>query len=182
VLVSWNADPDGNWGDGGGGAHTYEVIRDGASLQSGIAYGATELTDNTAVQGTEYLYTVRYWNCGGLFSETAGAAAADEDSTPSTPDAPTITEADSCAQTGLWISWDTDPDATAYDLRIDGGTVITDVTGPYLHDPTDSESHTYEVRARNLDCTGEWSTATIYSDEIGLFCDGFESGDTSGWM
>ncbi len=78
VHVTWDSDPDGTWGDGSGMAsHTYEVLRDGTPLQSDIAYGTTELTDTTGEPGVEYLYTVRYWNCGGLYAETAGATAAD---------------------------------------------------------------------------------------------------------
>ena len=181
ILVNWDANPDGNWGDDGG-THTYEVMRDGSSMQSGIAYGTTELTDDTATSDADHLYTVRYWNCGGLFSETTGATGTDNDNSPNTPDAPIVTDANPCAQTGVWISWSTVPETTEYDLRIDGTTVITGVTSPYLHDPGDTASHTYEARATNPDCAGEWSAATAYGDgDDGLFCDGFENGDTTAW-
>jgi len=183
VRVTWSADPGGPWGDDGG-THTYEVLRDGVSLQSGIAYGSTEFTDVTGTPGTQYLYTVRYWNCGDLFSETTGATAADGDNSPAAPAEPIVTDASACGQNGVWIRWNQVPGATTYDLRVDGVTVVNDVTGAFLYDPGDTEVHTYEVRARGATCTGEWSAAAVGSDLIdpdAQFCDGFESGDTAAW-
>lgn len=183
VRVNWSADPGGPWGDGGG-THTYEVLRDGVSLQSGIADGTTQFTDVTGTPGTAYLYTVRYWNCGGLFSETTGAMAEDGDSSPAAPEAPILTDASACDQSGVWIRWNQVPGATAYDLRVDGVAVVNDVTGTFYYDPGDTEVHTYEVRARGATCTGEWSAAVAFSDLIdpnAQFCDGFESGDTAAW-
>jgi len=97
VLVTWDADPDGNWGDNGVGPHTYEVLRDGISLQSGIEYGTTQYTDTSGTANTSYQYTVRYWNCGGLYVETAGAAAAD------------ASDADPCAGIGGTLLLTKDP-------------------------------------------------------------------------
>lgn len=183
VLVSWNADPEGPWGDSGG-THTYQVLRDGVIAQSGIAYGVTTYTDTTGTLGTPYVYTVRYVNCGALHSETTGATVADINDTPATPASPVVTDASACAQDGVWINWTPSAGAATYDLRVDGATDLTSVTDPYLYNPGDSFSHTYEVRANGALCPGDWSQPNALPDLIdpdAQFCDGFRSGDTSAW-
>ena len=183
VLVSWNTDPDGPWGDGGG-IHTYDVLRDGVTLQFGIAYGTATFTDTTGTPGTSYTYSVRYVNCGNLHSETAGVAAADINGTPTTPTAPVVHDASACAQDGVWINWTPSEGAVSYDLRVDGAAEITGITDPHLYDPGDSSSHSYEVRANGASCTGNWSDTTTFADIIdpdAQFCDGFETGDTAAW-
>jgi hypothetical protein len=183
VLVTWNPDPDGPWGDGGG-THTYDVLRDGVTLQSDIAYGVTTFTDTTGTPGTPYVYTVRYVNCGELHTETTGVAAADINGTPPTPASPAVTDASACAQDGVWINWAPSSGATTYDLRMDGVTEVTAVADPYLYDPGDTSMHTYEVRANGASCPGTWSQATILADLVdpdARFCNGFRSGDTSAW-
>ncbi len=182
VLVTWDADPDGVWGDNGG-THTYEVLRGGVSLQSGIAYGTTEFTDTTGTVGTAYLYTVRYWNCGDLYVETAGVTVADN-TAPAAPAQPTVRDASACYQSGVWITWTAVAGATGYDLRVDGSTEITDVTQSHWYDPGDMTEHTYEVRAKSAACTGAWSATTSFTDIIdpdAQFCDGFESGGDTNW-
>jgi hypothetical protein len=184
VIVTWSADPDGGWGDDGSGARTYDVLRDGIAVQTGIAYGTTEFTDTTGTLGTGYVYTVRYVNCGALHSETTGVAAADINGTPATPASPVVTDASACAQDGVWINWAPSSGAATYDLRLDGVTELTGVADPYFYDPGNSSSHTYEVRANGVSCPGDWSQATTLADLMdpnAQFCDGFRSGDTSAW-
>ena len=78
VLVTWAKDA-GNWGDGGTGTRTYDVLRNGSPIVSGIAYGpaSPSLTDTTGVNGTTYTYSVRYKNGCGSNASTTGASAAD---------------------------------------------------------------------------------------------------------
>jgi hypothetical protein len=79
VQVDWAKDPD-NWGDGGAGTRTYDVLRDSIPIVTGIAYATTTYTDATAVPGTTYTYSVRYNDgCGGT-TTTSGVSSAD--STP----------------------------------------------------------------------------------------------------
>ncbi len=178
VLVSWDSDPDGNWGDNGG-THTYEVLRGGVSLQTGIAYGTTQFTDLTGTPGTAYLYKVRYWNCGGLYSETSGESEADATG-PATPSSPTLDDVGGCDQTSVQISWTEVAGATGYELRVDGTTVISDISQPYTYDPGDTDSHSYEIRAKTATCDGSWSEVTNFRSAR-VFCDGFETSDTSQW-
>jgi hypothetical protein len=76
VQVNWAQDA-GNWGDSGSGTRTYDVLRDGSPIATGIAYGTTTYTDTTGVNGTPYNYSVRYNNGCGMSATTAGASAAD---------------------------------------------------------------------------------------------------------
>jgi hypothetical protein len=93
IQISWPKDPD-NWGDGGAGVRTYDVLRNGSPIHSGIAYGTTTYNDATAVAGTTYTYTVRYHNgCGGT-TTTAGAAKADSNNV-------TCSASDQCHDAGV---------------------------------------------------------------------------------
>jgi hypothetical protein len=83
VQVGWVADPD-TWGDGGAGTRTYDVLRNGVPIVTGLVYGTTSYTDGTAVTGTTYTYSVRYHNgCGGTTATTTGVSASD--GTPPSP-------------------------------------------------------------------------------------------------
>ena len=73
IRIQWPKDPD-NWGDGGAGTRTYDVLRDGSPIATGIAYGTTTFDDATAVAGTTYTYTVRYKNGCGSQITTTGAS------------------------------------------------------------------------------------------------------------
>ena len=74
-----------------GGTHTYEVMRDGSSMQSGIAYGTTELL-TTLRRRTPTSSTPVAIGTAADFSETTGATGTDNDNSPNTPDAPIVTD------------------------------------------------------------------------------------------
>ena len=184
VLVSWSQDP-GDWGDGGAGTRTYDVLRDSTPIQSALAYGTTSYTDTTGATGVTYTYSVQYNNGCGFSSATAGTAAADSASA-AVPASLRVVDVHPCEASGLRVSWEDSANATGYDLRVDGTTVISDVTSPYAYDPGDMASHGFEVRAKNPGCgPSAWSASVAGSDGTPpadiLFCDGFESGDTVGW-
>jgi hypothetical protein len=82
VLVSWAKDA-GSWGDTSG-TRTYDVLRNGVAIASGIAYATTTFTDTTGTNGQTYTYSVRYNNGCGLNATTTGASAADNVSAPPT--------------------------------------------------------------------------------------------------
>ncbi len=109
VLVSWATDPDGNWGDGHDGTRTYDVLREGTPIQTGIAYGTTSFTDTTGAGATSYSYQVRYTNGCGLSSTTTGDSAADFPVAPATPANNTAADISSCQADGVTISWAADP-------------------------------------------------------------------------
>jgi len=66
------------------------------------------------------------------------------------------------------VSWAAVPDATGYDLMIDGITVINGVSSPHLYQPGNSNSHNYQVRALRSSCKGDFSPASAGIDRITL--------------
>jgi len=164
VQVAWNQDA-GDWGDGGSGTRTYDVLRDGADLVTGVAYGTTTYLDATAASGASYNYSIRYNNGCGDSAATGQTAGTDVDDTVGAMSAPGFSDDDACAQSGVTITFGTASGATAYDLYVDATTVLSDVTSPYFYDPGDESSHDYQVRGRNANCTGSWSAATSGADE-----------------
>jgi hypothetical protein len=93
IRIQWPKDPD-NWGDGGAGTRTYDVLRNGSPIMTGLAYGTTTFDDATAVAGTTYLYTVRYNNGCGSQITTTGASKADSNNV-------TCTASDQCHNAGV---------------------------------------------------------------------------------
>jgi hypothetical protein len=72
VVVIWSADP-ANWGDAGVGARSYDVLRDGVPLATGLPYGTYHYYDDcTAVPGVDYTYTINYTNGCGLSTLSPG--------------------------------------------------------------------------------------------------------------
>jgi hypothetical protein len=77
VLVTWSQDA-GDWGDGGGGSRTYDVLRNSVAIASALPYGTTSFTDTTGTNGVTYTYQVRYNNGCGASQTTGGVAASDQ--------------------------------------------------------------------------------------------------------
>ncbi len=75
VLVSWSDPAD--WGDGGSGTRTFDVLRDGSAIQAGLSSSTHEHTDTTGTNGVTYAYSVRANNGCGMSASTSGASAAD---------------------------------------------------------------------------------------------------------
>jgi hypothetical protein len=144
VQITWAQDA-GDWSDGGIGTRTYDVLRGGSPIQTGIAYGTTTWTDTTGVNGTTYIYAVRYNNGCGLNAVTAGASAADW-VTPGSVTL-TVTDVSACARSGVTLTFSGGAPSTQYDLYVD--TVLTqpDITSGYVYSPGNGNAHDYTVRA-----------------------------------
>ena len=76
VQITWSKDA-GAWGDGGYCFRSYDVLRGGSAIASGLAYGTLSYTDTTGTNGTAYVYSVRYNNGCALGAATAGTSATD---------------------------------------------------------------------------------------------------------
>jgi len=161
VTVGWSAPSD--WGDGGSGTRTYDVLREGSAIASGLSSVTLTYLDTTGTNGTSYTYSVRANNGCGYSTTTAGVSAADNIA-PSAPAAPTLTDISACAVSGITVTWTTVTGATGYDLYIDGATTVTSVTSPYTYTPGNTNSHSIQVRAKNASCTSAWSAAGTGSD------------------
>jgi hypothetical protein len=91
VQITWPQDPS-DWSDGGSGTRTYDVLRNGTAIATGLAYGTTSYTDTTGANGTSYTYAVRYDNGCGSAVTTTGVSALDN--------APVCTALDQCHDIG----------------------------------------------------------------------------------
>jgi len=163
IAVEWDLDDDGLYDDCFGNPCS-------TALPAGVSTVRARITDSCQT---------------GAQTCTASTTATVEEEVAAPP-APRATDRNACAQTGLYVNWDAVAGATAYDLRFDGATVISNASSPYLYNPGDYGAHTCELRGKNATCgEGAWSPATAFRDgtpttEI-LFCDRFETGNTDGW-
>ncbi|MBN2383044.1 FG-GAP repeat protein [bacterium] len=180
VEITWSADP-GDWGDNALGTRTYDVLRDGTSIASGLTYGTTSHIDTTGENGTTYTYSVRYINGCSLFTDTTGVSASDLAATaPSSLTNNGATDADPCSDTGVEITWPADPgdwgdndvgtrtydvlrDSTAIATSLTYGTIsFTDTTG------TNGTSYTYSVRYVNGCSLSSETPGTSASDTVAV--------------
>ena len=77
VDVLWSADL-AKWGDGGGGTRSYDVLRGGSAIATGLTYPEDTYTDTTGTAGLTYSYAIRYENgCGS--QATASAVSLKDD-------------------------------------------------------------------------------------------------------
>ncbi|NOZ79559.1 MAG: PQQ-binding-like beta-propeller repeat protein [Acidobacteria bacterium] len=143
----------------GSGATSHDLYVDGALAVSNYASGDLYNPGDT----NSHSYVIRALD-DTCYTDSAAQSFTDADDSPATPAAPSVSDDDQCAQTGVTVSWTSVTGATAYDLLIDGTTTITNVSSPYSYNPGDSASHTYQVRGTNSTCTGAWSAATSASD------------------
>ena len=144
VQVTWSLDP-GNWGDVSG-TRTYDVLRDGSPVQTGIAYGTTSMP-TTPPDSASHSYTVRYNNACGLSAATIGASAADQNN----PANPTISGASTnpCPATSVTLT--TEVGMNAYQWYLDGGAI----GGATSNTCSASASGTYTVSYTNgSGCSG----------------------------
>jgi fibronectin type 3 domain-containing protein len=151
------------------GATSYNILRTtNSNCSTGLAQIGTSATttysDTTATVGTTYYYVVQAVNACGT-STNSNCANSSRVITPSAPSAPTVADISNCSLSGVSISWGSVPNATGYDLYVDGITLIQNVTTPHTYTPGDSSSHSYQIRAKNGSCIGSWSGATSQVDQ-----------------
>jgi trimeric autotransporter adhesin len=162
-------------------------ITDGdACAQSGISITYTEgapatssvlvvdSVEGPALTGSPYSYNpgntashtyiVRTYNTLSCQTDSSFQPFADANNSVGAPVIGSVTDVSACAQSGVTITWGAVAGGTGYDLYVDGTTTVPDVTSPYIHNPGDTNSHNYQVRAKNASCTGAWSTAVAGTD------------------
>jgi N-acetylneuraminic acid mutarotase len=186
VRVTWAMDP-ADWGDGGTGARTYDVLRDGAPIAAGLAYGTTHFDDSEGNPTTTYLYSVQYNNGCSLSGLTEGMAGADIiGAAPTGLPAITATDQGTCDK-GILITWPQDPSSwrdndsgtRTYDVLRDGAAIATGI--PYgttsFTDNTGTAGATYTYKVRYVNgcslsaathAVGSWtSTASFTTGRYG---------------
>jgi len=166
VLVTWAANP-ANWNDGGG-TRTYDVLRDGTAVASGLAYGTTSYTDVPGNTST-HTYVVRYNNGCGSGATTAGASAADANASASTTEtanqsasltAKNSTKTSTLVPTFTVGAGQASPATITWSLS--GTTNLTTCASVRLRSPDGSETTLKAAGAAN---TGSATVTTFYNAE-----------------
>jgi subtilisin-like proprotein convertase family protein len=142
------------------GATGYELLVDGSTTIAVTGSPYTHLPGDAATH--TYRVRAKTDSCASAWSDQDSAS--DGNLGVPTPAAPTVTDINGCGSTGIRIEWTPLANATAYDVRVDGGLVTSGVTSPWTHVPGNSSSHSYEIRGRNGSCTGAWSPTAAKSD------------------
>ncbi len=158
VLVEWTAPAD--WGDSGTGTRTYDVLRDGIPVASGLSEATLSFTDTSGENGVIYLYQVRMNNGWEVSTTTTGVYSADNGATGPIQFNIGASDMSYCAYSGVLIEWsapsnwaDGGAGTRTYDILRDGVVIAaglpswaiswTDTTG------SAGTSYSYQVRANN---------------------------------
>lgn len=155
IEISWPPVP---------GATSYDLRVDGTTVTAGVSSPYVYSPGNTSSHA--FNLRAKNGNCAGEWS--SNVSSADLSLRPAAPAAPVVVDPDLCALTGVQVSWTAVPDATNYDLMIDGSTVINSVSSPHVYQPGNSNNHNYQVRAIRSSCKGNFSAATAGTDRITL--------------
>ena len=106
---------------------------------------------------TDYTFTVKAKNGDGIETEASDAKSGRTLAMP-----PQILDFPETKQKSIKIVWSAIPNATAYDIEVDGLVINNGVSNTYTHSGLQPEtSHTYRVRVKNAGGTGNWSA--LYS-------------------
>ncbi len=114
---------------------------------------------NTPVSGT---YTVEVTGTNVQYGPQPYALVYSSDffSTPKNLKAPSN-------ENSITVSWDAVPGATGYDIEVDGATILSTSGTSYIHSNlTANSEHTYRVRAKNSQNTGDWSYTLTGSTKL----------------
>ncbi len=142
ITLSWDAVT---------GASGYDVEVDGVTYDNSVR---TAYTQNNLAPETQHLYRVRAKK-GGINSEWSAAVVA---STLTNAFGKPASFKANANDTSVELSWAAVPDATGYDLEIDGTVTDNGLETTGIHSGLEpNSSHTYRVRARGAALNSEWT-------------------------
>jgi hypothetical protein len=123
--------------------------------------------DTSAVAGTAYYYWVVGINSCGTSANSSCSAATTRLDVPAAPTISSVTDVDACAMSGVTITWGAVSGATGYDLYVDSISAVPNISATtYVYTPGDTNSHNYQVRAKNACGNGSLSTASAGTDAV----------------
>lgn len=114
--------------------------------------GTNSYTYTATVSGT---YTVKYTAgaCASNYSDGKPVIITGGCTPPSAPVINSITDVDACALSGIQVNYTSGTPATRHDLYRDGSLVASSYVSGATYTPGDTSSHSYVVRAVNIDDT-----------------------------
>lgn len=141
IILTWNAVS---------GAISYDVEADGTVI-TGIT--TTNYTHNGLELNTQHQYRLRTINASG-----AGPWSLVQ--TKLTLPAPPTDISGTITRDSIGINWNAVPNATGYEVEVDGVIVSNIVTTSYTHSSlTPNSQHEYRVRTKNISGMSDWSTS-----------------------
>ena len=134
------------------GAYGYDIEADGVIVNNGIS---TTYTDGGLVPGTRHIYRIRARNSSGNGPWSSPESITVDIGTPQSIE--TIPDIDR-----ITVMWDEINGAAGYDIEADGiikdnGNATVYTAGNLMPDTL----HTYRIRAKSANVTGEWSNEAI---------------------
>ncbi|HEX2927140.1 MAG TPA: cellulose binding domain-containing protein [Ruminiclostridium sp.] len=140
ITISW---------DSVEGAEAYDVMVDGTIMDAG---SSTSYVHKNLKPNTLHTYMVRAKNSAGPGEWSSTVSAFTGLGIPSNIRI-------SASSTSITVTWDDVDGADSYDIMVDGRLVENITNTAYTHSGLwPNTSHTYKIRAKNKDCTGEWSS------------------------
>lgn len=141
------------------GAAAYDLELDGV-LSSDIT--EPSYVHNDLKPNSKYNYRVRAKNNNGVseWSDTITVYTA-----PGVPQNLTAT----VKGNSIHVAWDQVAGATGYDIEVDGDLLDNEMNNQFTHSQLALNSeHSYRVRARNDNTTGNWTKTIVYSTHAGV--------------
>jgi hypothetical protein len=177
VSVGWT-DPT-YWGTGGSGAGTFDVLRNGTPIATGLSGTTHSYVDTTGDNGVSYLYQVRASNLCSLSVTTTGVSAVDNaGTTPSGLANNTAADTGGCADNGVTVYWtapsgwnDNGFGARTFDVLRDGTPIATGLSSSTVSymDTTGANgvSYNYQVKANNGCGLSAYTAGALATDTVG---------------
>ena len=158
VMVGWTAPTE--WGDGGAGTRTYDVLRNGTPVAAGLPETTLSYTDTGGENGVIYLYQVRMNNGWRMSSTTAGVYAADNGASGPVQFNIGASDMSPCVCSGVLIEWsapsnwaDGGTGTRSYDILRNAVVIATGLPGWAISwtdtTGTGGTTYSYQVRANN---------------------------------
>ena len=174
VQITWS-DPT-VWGDGGDTSRTFDILRDGSAIASGLSSGTHSYTDITGVNATVYTYSVMAINSCGLPVATSGVTASDNiASTPAVNVTPDGTMS-ACTGTGIVFTASAVGGTAPYSYQwTENGSDISGATNStYTANKSSQSAFTYNCKVSSSGCstqvqdaaasTGDWVEPPTFVD------------------
>jgi hypothetical protein len=144
----------------------HDFFVDGNPVQSDVT-SPIHYNPNNSSEHSYKIKAINYYE--DCYIESSESKFTDNAETPPKPSPPTVQDLYPCETSTIAISWSSVQYATNYDLLVDSVTTVQNVTSPYTYNPGNTDSHTYQIRGRNVinesvTCTGDWSNTTSFAD------------------
>lgn len=146
VRIAWTAPL--NWGDNGDGTRTFDVLRNGTPIATGLTESTLSYIDTTGENGISYNYSIRANNGCGYQTQSASSTGADNVTPPEV--GPGNGPSNALIFSGKTLTWPSAGENLVYKLYR--------ITKPYLPNLQNSNHDgclRYQGSSTSYDCSSE---------------------------